>query len=74
MNKNNRARIEAIVWGVVIVAEILWFLTYFRFGEWFKAVLPAVILSIAAILIRITICVLRYKNVPFPWERTSVRN
>lgn len=71
MKKINKALKEAIVWGVVTVIELIFFLTYFRFGEWFKATLPAVIASIAAILVRIIICVFRYKNIPLPWEKST---
>lgn len=74
MDKNNRARNEAIVWGVLIVIELMFFLTYFRFGEWFKATLPAVIVSIAAILFRMLICFFRYKEQPLPWEKSAGRN
>ena len=73
--KKNRALIEAIIWGVIIIIETVWFLTYFQIGdEWFNAVLPAVIVSIAAKLIRIAICVFRYKNVHLPWEKSSNKN
>ena len=71
MKKINRALKEAIVWGVLIVIELMFFLTYFRFGEWFKATLPAVIASIAAILFRILICLFRYKELPLPWEKST---
>lgn len=70
--KKNRTLIEAIIWGVIIVVEAVWFLNDFMIGdEWFNAVLPAVIISIAAMLIRIAICVFRHKNVPLPWEKSS---
>ena len=71
MKKINRSLKEAIVWGVLIVIELMFFLTYFRFGEWFKATLPAVIASIAAMLIRIVFCVFKYKNIPLPWEKSD---
>ena len=71
MKKINKALKEAIVWGVVIVIEMIFFLTYFRFGEWFKATLPAVIASIAAILFRVLICLFRYKETPLPWEKST---
>lgn len=71
MNKMNKAFKEAIIWGVVIVIELIFFLTYFQFGEWFKATLPAVIASIAAILFRVLICLFRYKEQPLPWEKSS---
>ena len=74
MNKNKKARNEAIIWGVVIVLEMIIFLTYFQFGEWFKATLPAVIASIAAMLIRIVICVFRYKDIPLPWEKSTSKD
>lgn len=74
MKKINRALKEAIIWGVLIVIELIFFLTYFQFGEWFKAVLPAVIASIAAILVRIIICVFRYKEIPLPWERSTSKD
>lgn len=73
--KKNRTLIEAIIWGIIIIIETIWFLSYFQIGdEWFNAVLPAVIVSIAAILIRIAICVFRYKNIPLPWEKSSDKN
>ena len=71
MKKINRALREAIIWGVLIVIELMFFLTYFQFGEWFNAVLPAVIASIAAILFRVLICLFRYKELPLPWEKSS---
>ena len=71
MKKEDRARVEAIIWVIIIIIEMIFFLTYFRFGEWFKATLPAVIASIAAILVRIIICVFRYKNIPLPWEKST---
>lgn len=74
MNQNNRALKEAFVWGVVIVLEIIIFLTYFRFGEWFKATLPAVLVSNAAILFRVLICLFRYKEKPLPWERSTTKD
>ena len=74
MKKINGALKEAIVWGVLIVVEMIFFLTYFRFGEWFKATLPAVIASIAAILFRMLICLFRYKEHPLPWEKSADRN
>ena len=70
--KKNRALIEAIIWGVIIIIETVWFLNDFIIGdEWFNAMLPAILVSIAAILIRIAICVFRYKNIPLPWEKNS---
>ena len=74
MKKINRALKEATVWGVLIVIELMFFFTYFRFGEWFKATLPAVTASIAAMLIRIVICVFRYKNIPLPWEKSTSKD
>ena len=71
MKKINRALKEAIVWSVLIVIEIILFLTYFQFGEWFKATLPAVIASLAAILFRVLICLFRYKEKPLPWEKST---
>ena len=73
--KKNRTLIEAIIWGVIIVVEAVWFLNDFMIGdEWFNAVLPAVLVSIAAMLIRIAICVFRYKNIPLPWEKSASKN
>ena len=74
MKKEDRAHAEAIIWGVVIVIELMFFFTYFRFGEWFKATLPAVIASIAAILFRMLICLFRYKEQPLPWEKSAGKN
>ena len=73
--KKKKTLIEAIIWGVIIVVEAVWFLNDFMIGdEWFNAVLPAVLVSIAAMLIRIIICVFRYKNIPLPWERSTSKN
>ena len=70
--KKNRVLIEAVIWGVIIIIETVWFLNDFMIGdEWFNAVLPAVLVGIASILIRIAICVFRYKNIPLPWEKIS---
>ena len=72
---NKKARNEAIIWGVIIIIETIWFLSYFQIGdEWFNAVLPAMIASIAAILFRVMICLFRYKEQPLPWEKSAGRN
>ena len=75
MNKINRALTEAIVWGVIILVETVWFFSTFQIGsEWFDVSLPAFIVSIAAILFRVLICLFRYKEHPLPWEKSADRN